>query len=54
MTIEQIEELLPNGLHDAEIRECVMNFEHARLRPGVKVRVGLPTERHPANERYRP
>ena len=54
MTIEQIEESLPNGLHDANIRECMMDYEHSRVMLEVNVLVGLPDEPYPECERYRP
>lgn len=53
MTIEQIEASLPNGLHDAEIRTCSMDYENARLALGVSVLVGLPVQPYPESERYR-
>ena len=54
VTIEEIEETLPNGLHDAEILELVMDYKHARLALEVSVLVGQPIEPHPSCERCRP
>ena len=53
MTLEQLEESLPNGLHDAQIRRLAMDYEHARLILRVQVLVGLPTQPPPDCERYR-
>lgn len=53
MTLEQIDESLPNGLHDAQIQEVAMNYERARLILRVQVHVGLFSQPYPECERYR-
>lgn len=53
MTIEQIEESLPNGLHDAEICNCLMDYERTCLTLGVIVLIGSPNELFPDCERRR-
>lgn len=53
MTLEQLEQSLPNGLHDAQIRRVEMDYEHARLVLRVKVWVGLLDQPPPERDRYR-
>jgi len=53
MTLEQIEDLLPNGLHDAEIQQLAMDYENARLVLKVTVLIGLPSQPYPDREAYR-
>ncbi len=53
MTIEQIEDLLPNGLHDAQIQALALDYEQMRLVLKVLVLVGLPDQPYPDCERYR-
>lgn len=54
MTLEEIEQDLPNGLHDAQIQQIEMDYEEARLALRVKVLLGLPGEPTQTRERYRP
>lgn len=44
MTLEEIDNSLPEGLHDAQIRSYVRDFESATLTLFVKVAVGLSKE----------
>jgi hypothetical protein len=44
MTLDEIAARLPNGFHDAEILELVMNYESLRLLLRVNVLVGLPND----------
>jgi hypothetical protein len=53
MTLEEIEKLLPNGLHDAQIQRMTRDFERAELAVKVMVLVGLPTQPSPKRENYR-
>ena len=53
MTLEQIEDLLPNGLHDAEIRHLAMDYEKARLVLGVTVLTGITSQPYPNREAER-
>jgi hypothetical protein len=53
MTLEEIEELLPNGLHDAQIQRMTRDYERAELVLKVMVLVGLPSEPRPDRDRYR-
>jgi hypothetical protein len=53
MTLEQLEQALPNGLHDAQIQQVEMDYEHARLVLRVKVLIGLPGQAPLDRERYR-
>jgi len=41
MTLEQLEEELPNGLHDAQIRSITRNFENDTLTLEVRILTGL-------------
>jgi len=54
VTLEDIENSLPNGLHDAQIREIIIDYRHRTLRAEVAVWIGDlsgPVETH---EKYRP
>ena len=42
MTLEQLEDKLPNGLHDAEICSITRDFEKETVTMVVNVLVGLP------------
>jgi hypothetical protein len=53
MTLEEIEDLLPNGLHDAQIERMTRDYESAELALKVSVLVGLPTQPSPDRESYR-
>ena len=53
MTLEEIEELLPNGLHDAQIKSMTRDYERAELVLKVMVLVGLPSQPRPDRDKYR-
>ena len=53
MTLKEIEDLLPNGLHDAKLQGLAMDYEHAQLVLRVALLVGLPSQPHPEKEAYR-
>jgi hypothetical protein len=53
MTLEEIEESLPNGLHDSVIQAVTMDYEQLRLTLRVDVLIGLPGQPLPDRERYR-
>lgn len=54
MTLEEIEKLLPSGLHDAQIQRMTRDYERAELALRVLVLVGLPSQPRPERDRYRP
>ena len=41
MTLEQLDSTLPHGLHDAQLRRIIRNFEDASLKLDVRIAVGL-------------
>lgn len=41
MTLEEIDEVLPNGFHDARIAEFTQNYVNASLRLKISVVIGL-------------
>jgi|HubBroStandDraft_3_1064219.scaffolds.fasta_scaffold141396_1 hypothetical protein len=53
MTLEEIEKLLPNGLHDAQIHRMTRDYESAELALKVRILVGLPNQPSPERDRYR-
>ena len=53
MTLEQLEEELPNGLHDAQIRSITRNFENGTLMLALHIHVGLLDDPPEERERYR-
>jgi hypothetical protein len=53
MTLEEIEESLPNGLQDSVIQAVVMDYQQLRLTLRVEVLIGLPDQPFPESERYR-
>jgi hypothetical protein len=53
MTLEEIEDSLPNGLHDAEIKGLAMDYEQAQLVLRVVVLVGRPSQSYPEREACR-
>lgn len=53
MTFEQLEDELPNGLHDAQIRSVTRNFENGTLRLDVRILIGLPEEPAGKRDQYR-
>jgi hypothetical protein len=53
MTLEQLEEELPNGLHDAQIRSITRNFENGTLTLALHIHVGLLDDPPEERERYR-
>jgi len=44
MTLEQLEEELPTGLHDAQVRSIARNFENGTLTLEVRILIGLPDD----------
>ena len=55
MSIEKIEESLPNGLHDAIMRKHVVNYENRTLEFDIDVWVGdLDAKDEEEREKYRP
>ena len=52
MTFEELEERLPNGFHDAEIRTISLDFVSRSIVVGMNLHVGKPDDHDP--ERYRP
>lgn len=44
MTLEQLEEELPNGLHDAAISSITRNFESGNLTLELSILTGLPDD----------
>jgi hypothetical protein len=51
MTLEQLEEQLPNGLHDAQIKSITRNFENGTLTLDLRILTALyddPPERRSA------
>lgn len=53
MTLEQLEQLLPNGLHDAKIASFARDLENETLALRVSVLVGLPDDPPELQDRYR-
>jgi hypothetical protein len=53
MTLEEIEELFPNGLHDAQIQRMTRDYESANLALKVRVLIGLPNQPRPDRDKYR-
>jgi len=53
MTLEQLQQMLPNGLHDAKIRSITRNFEEETLILAVSMLVGLPEDQPAMRDRYR-
>lgn len=44
MTLEQLEEQLPNGLHDARIRSISHNYETGTIVISAEILIGLPED----------
>jgi hypothetical protein len=53
MTLEDLDETLPNGLHDAQIRAITHDYESAVVKFDVRILVGLPDDAPPNRFRYR-
>src|SRR5208337_2861636 len=51
MTLENLDQTLPNGLHDARIKAMTHDFESAIVKVEVELLVGLPSD--PPTDRYR-
>ena len=51
MTLEDLDQSLPNGLHDARINTIARDFEEANVKLGVEILFGLPDD--PPADRYR-
>ncbi len=52
MTLEQVEESLPNGLHDAQIQQLRIDYERAELVLRLRVLIGSPDQPAPACDEY--
>jgi len=52
MTFEELDQKLPNGFHDAEIRTITLDFVNRSVVIGMNLLVGVPGDPDP--ERYRP
>ena len=53
MTLEDLDEILPNGLHDARIRTLTHDYEDAIVKLDVEILSGLPDDPSPDRFRYR-
>jgi|CZKF01.1.fsa_nt_gi hypothetical protein len=53
MTLEELDETLPNGLHDAQIKALTHDYKQAFLKLDVRILVGLPEDAPPDRSRYR-
>lgn len=53
MTLEQLEEQLPNGLHDAKIRSVTHNYDSGTLVFCAEILTGLPDDPPPMQFAYR-
>jgi hypothetical protein len=53
MTLEKIEESLPNGLHDAQIMDLSVSYDRMELSLRTRILVGLPAQSGPARDTYR-
>jgi hypothetical protein len=53
MTLEELENTLPNGLHDAEVRRISVDYEHRNLGIDVDIWVGKMTDPSEKREAYR-
>jgi hypothetical protein len=53
MTLEDLDQTLPNGLHDARIRRIDHDFEQATVKFYVEILVGLPADPPAERSRYR-
>jgi hypothetical protein len=53
MTLEELEEQLPNGLHDAKIRSVTHNYDTGTLVVCVEILTGLPDDPPAIRSAYR-
>jgi hypothetical protein len=53
MTLEELENTLPNGLHDAEVRQISVDYEQRNLAIDVAIWVGKMTDSSETREAYR-
>ncbi len=53
MTLEELDESLPNGLHDARINALTHDYENAAIKLEVEILTGLPVNPLPERFRYR-
>jgi hypothetical protein len=53
MTLEEVDSLLPNGLHDARIQCLSIDYKRRVLAVKVSVLVGTPEDPPPSRDRYR-
>jgi len=44
MTLEELSEGLPNGLHDARIKRSTHDYEKATVKLNIEILVGLPED----------
>ena len=53
MTLEDLDQRLPNGLHDAQIKALLHDYERGVVTLKVAMLVGLPHDPPPERSRYR-
>lgn len=53
MKLEELDETLPNGLHDARIKSLTHDYEKATVKLEVEILVGLPDNSPQNRSRYR-
>jgi hypothetical protein len=53
MTLEELAETLPNGLHDARIKSLTHDYQEATVKLEVEILVGMPDDPPPDRFRYR-
>jgi hypothetical protein len=53
MTLEELEESLPNGLHDAQICKIAVDYNRTELTLDVRVWIGLLSQPRPDRDHYR-
>ena len=53
MTLEDLEETLPNGLHDAQIRSMKHDFESGTVKLQVRLLFGVPDDPPETRHSYR-
>jgi len=53
MTLEELDDTLPNGLHDAQIKAMTHDYEQAIVKLEVAILVGLPDDAPLDRYRYR-
>ena len=53
MTLEELDDTLPNGLHDAQIKAMTHDYEQATVKLKVAILIGLPDDAPLDRYRYR-